>query len=179
MTIRPLEKEDGSALQAFLQSFPSGETAFFRGDAFATSRIGDWIRPDDPLHFVATDPSGTIAGYVAVTPRSGMSAHVGEIALVVAPAQRGQGIGRALAQTAMIAAFRGGGLEKLVVEIAAVQERTAAMFRSMGFAPEALLVDHLRDEAGQRYDLLVLCHHVASGWADIVTLGLDQALDRT
>ena len=176
MNMRHLQKEDSSALQAFLQSLPSGETTFIRENPFATSSIDDWLRTEHPLHFVAVEDSGSIIGYVSVTPRSGMSAHVGEITLLVAPAHRSRGIGRALARTAMIAAFQAGGLEKLIVEIVAVQEGTAAMFRSMGFAPEALLIDQLRDESGQRYDLLVLCHHVTSGWADIVTLGLDQAL---
>ena len=41
------------------------------------------------------------------------------------------------------------GLTKMVVEVVADQEATIAMFRSLGFDPEALLADHVRDQAGE------------------------------
>ena len=41
-----------------------------------------------------------------------------------------------------------------------MQEPTIAMFRSLGFDPEALLSDHVRDRAGDMRDLLVLSHSV-------------------
>ena len=47
-------------------------------------------------------------------------------------------------------------LRKMVVEVVADQEATIAMFRSLGFDPEALLTDHVRDQSGTLRDLMVL-----------------------
>ena len=52
------------------------------------------------------------------------------------------------------------GLKKMVVEVVADQESTIAMFRSLGFEPEALLTDHVRDRAGGLRDLMILAHSV-------------------
>ena len=41
------------------------------------------------------------------------------------------------------------GLKKLVVEVIADQAPLIAMFRGLGFEPEALLTDHVRDRSGQ------------------------------
>ena len=67
--------------------------------------------------------------------------------MIVDPDHRGRGIGRALAQHAVLEALSLG-LRKMVVEVVADQEATIAMFRSLGFDPEALLKDHVRDQAG-------------------------------
>ena len=48
----------------------------------------------------------------------------------------------------------------MVVEVVADQEPTIAMFGSLGFDPEALLRDHVRDQAGALHDLLVLAQSV-------------------
>ena len=58
--------------------------------------------------------------------------------MIVDPGHRGRGIGRALARHAVLEALELG-LTKMVVEVIADQEPTIAMFRSLGFDPEALL----------------------------------------
>lgn len=40
------------------------------------------------------------------------------------------------------------------------QEATLAMFSSIGFEPEALLRDHVRDASGQLRDLITMAHLV-------------------
>jgi len=46
------------------------------------------------------------------------------------------------------------------------------MFRALGFDPEALLADHVRDRSGQLRDLMVLAHSVDDQWASMVTAGV-------
>ena len=58
---------------------------------------------------------------VAVVPLQGWSSHVGEVRVIVDPAHRGRGIGRALARHAVLDALELG-LTKLVVEVVADQE---------------------------------------------------------
>ena len=60
-------------------------------------------------------------GYMAVVPLQGWSSHVGEVRVIVDPDSRGRGIGRALAQHAVLEALNLG-LTKMVVEVVADQE---------------------------------------------------------
>ena len=46
------------------------------------------------------------------------------------------------------------------------------MFRSLGFDPEALLTNHVRDQAGELRDLLILANDVDDSFRGMVTTGL-------
>src|SRR5690348_12070283 len=118
----------------------------------------------------------TVTGYLAVRRLSGWSDHVGEIRLVVHPAHRRAGLGRALARHALVRAVEGG-LRKLVVELVADQEHAIAMFTALGFTGEALLRDHIRDRDGRLRDLVVLGHYVDETWAAMATVGLQEEMD--
>ena len=45
------------------------------------------------------------------------------------------------------------------MEIIAEELPAIAMFQAIGFQIEALLRDHVRDQAGKVHDLVVLAHH--------------------
>ena len=106
----------------------------------------------------------------------GWSDHVGEIRLVVHPAHRRAGLGRALARHALVQAVDAG-LRKLVVELVADQEHAIAMFTALGFTGEALLRDHIRDRDGRLRDLVVLAHYVDETWAAMATIGLQEEIE--
>ena len=91
--------------------------------------------------------------------------------MIVDPTARGHGVGRALARDAVLASLELG-LTKLVVEVMADQEVTIAMFRSLGFDPEALLEDHVRDSSGELHDLMILSHSVEESWASMLSTGI-------
>ena len=59
-----------------------------------------------------------------------------------------------------------------------IADQTAliAMFRALGFEPEALLADHVRDRNGQIRDLLVLANDVESQFAAMATAGITDEL---
>ena len=50
------------------------------------------------------------------------------------------------------------------------------MFRSLGFEPEALLIDHVRDRTGELRDLMVLANSVESQFAAMSTAGIVDSL---
>ena len=107
---------------------------------------------------------------MAVVPLHGWSSHVGEVRVIVDPDRRGRGIGRALARRAVLEAVELD-LRKMVVEVVADQEPTIAMFRSLGFDPEALLTDHVRDQSGALRDLMILAHSVEEQWSSMAVAG--------
>jgi ribosomal protein S18 acetylase RimI-like enzyme len=97
--------------------------------------------------------------------------------VIVDPDHRRRGVGRALARRAVLSALELG-LTKMVVEVIADQEPTIAMFRSLGFDPEALLEDHVRDHDGEMHDLMILAHSVEESWGSMLSTGIAESLAR-
>jgi ribosomal protein S18 acetylase RimI-like enzyme len=173
MQIRRIEPADRPALEAFLDRIPDADRTFLKEDVGDPAVVAAWARPADARSIALEH--GAVLGYLALIPLHGWSSHVGEVRIVVDPAQRGRGIGRALARHAVQEALALG-LGKMVVEVIADQEALIAMFRGLGFEPEALLVDHVRDRTGALRDLLVLAHSVEEQWASLAMAGIADGL---
>ncbi|MBI2963068.1 MAG: GNAT family N-acetyltransferase [Deltaproteobacteria bacterium] len=179
MEIRKLVPTDVERLTAFLREIPEDDRTFFKQDLSDPETIAAAVRETHGLWLVALErPGGSgeprIIGYVRVLPGTGLSSHVAEIRLVVAPAHRRHGLGRALAHRALVDSVRELRLRKLFVEVAAEQEALIRMFRKLGFTAEAILRDHLRDRRGTMRDLLLLCHFVEENWSALAGLGIDR-----
>ena len=173
MEFRPITADDEDALVRFFARIPEADRTFLKEDVDDPAVVTAWARPGTG-RVIALD-AGEVVGSVAVLPLHGWSSHVGEVRLVVDPEHRGQGLGRALARHAVHDAVELG-LAKLVVDVIADQEALIAMFRTLGFEPEALLSDHVRDRNGQIRDLLVLANDVESQFAAMTTAGITDAL---
>ena len=173
MEYRPIAAGDEAALTRFFAHIPDADRTFLKEDVDDPDVVAAWARPGT-ARVIALD-DGAIVGSVAVVPLHGWSSHVGEVRLVVDPEQRGRGIGRGLARQAVIDAVDLG-LAKLVVEVIADQTALIGMFRALGFEPEALLVDHVRDRAGELRDLMVLANSVEEQFAAMATAGIADGL---
>jgi L-amino acid N-acyltransferase YncA len=173
METRPLEPGDEGAVVRFLERIPEGDRTFFKEDVDDPEVRAAWVRPGT-ARVLALD-GDDVVGYVAVVPLQGWSNHVGEVRVIVDPDHRGHGIGRALAQRAVLEALKLG-LTKMVVEVVADQEPTIGMFSSLGFDPEALLVDHVRDQSGELRDLILLSHAVEQSWASLNAAGIADSV---
>ena len=172
--IRPIDTADADRLRDFFAGVPEGDRTFFREDVLEPGTIERWLADTSSRRLVAVD-GDEIAAYVAVLPGVGWSQHVGEIRLVVGPAHRGRGLGRAMARAAVTEVVELG-LTKLVVEVVADQDATVNMFTALGFEAEGLLRDHVRSRAGEEHDLLILSHFVEALWATMATTGIDDAV---
>ena len=173
MHIRALEITDRDAVERFVDRVPEGDRTFFKEDVEAPGVLDAWTEPGTARAVAVQD--GEVIGYVAVVPLHGWSSHVGEVRIVVDPDQRGHGIGRALARRAVLDALELG-LAKLVVEVIADQEALISMFRGLGFEPEALLTDHVRDRNGELRDLMVLANTVEEQFAAMGAAGITEDL---
>lgn len=169
MEIRPLEAPDRGALEEFLRRIPEGDRTFFKEPVDDRAVLDSWLQ-DSAGRWIAVARE-SVVGYCAVVPLHSWSSHVGEVRLIVDPAHRGEGVGTALARHATLEAFRTG-LSKLVVEVLATQEFTIAMFRSLGFDPEALLTGQVRALDGELLDLMILAHTAPDASAAIAAAGL-------
>jgi ribosomal protein S18 acetylase RimI-like enzyme len=173
MEIRPIEAGDAPALSHFFERIPESDRTFFKEDVSEPRVLEDWAAPGTG-RTIAVD-EGVVVGALAVVRLVGWSSHVGEVRVVVDPDHRGRGIGRLLARQAVLEAVDMG-LGKLVVEVIADQGPLIAMFRSLGFEPEALLTDHVRDRSGQMRDLIVLANSVDEQFAALSAAGVADQL---
>jgi L-amino acid N-acyltransferase YncA len=175
MDVRAPDATDLEGLLAFFERIPAAERTFFKEPVLDRSTVEDWLAGGPGRRGLACE-DGAVAGYVAVVPLAGWSDHVGEVRLVVDPAQRGKGVGRTLARWALLQALELG-LKKLYVEVVADQDGAVAMFSSLGFQAEGLLRDHVRDRDGQLRDLVLLAHPVDDQWSAMATAGIDDAVN--
>jgi ribosomal protein S18 acetylase RimI-like enzyme len=173
MELRPIEAGDEPALSRFFERIPESDRTFLKEDVGDPRVLEDWVQPGTGRTVAVDD--GAIVGALAVVRLVGWSSHVGEVRLVVDPDHRGRGIGRLLARQAVLEAVDMG-LAKLVVEVIADQGALIAMFRGLGFEPEALLTDHVRDRTGQMRDLIVLANSVDEQFAALSAAGVAEQL---
>lgn len=173
MEIRPIEAGDEPALSRFFERIPESDRTFFKEDVGDPRVLEDWVQPGTGRTIAVDD--GAVVGALAVMRLVGWSSHVGEVRLVVDPDHRGRGIGRLLARQAVLEAVDMG-LAKLVVEVISDQGALIAMFRGLGFEPEALLTDHVRDRGGELHDLMVLANTVEEQFAAMGATGISDDL---
>jgi ribosomal protein S18 acetylase RimI-like enzyme len=173
MEIRALEPRDSEAMGRFFQRVPEGDRTFFKEDVDDPAVIAAWVGPGAGRS-IAVDGE-VVVGSVAVVRLTGWSSHVAEVRVVVDPEHRGRGVGRALARHAVLEALDLG-VRKLVVEVVADQEAAIGLFRSLGFDPEALLKDHVRDQSGELRDLMILAHFVEETYRAMTAAGLAESV---
>jgi ribosomal protein S18 acetylase RimI-like enzyme len=160
---------------AFFDRLPIGDLTFFKEPVSGESTVRGWLTDVRGTRILAVD-GDDVVGYAAIIEGVGWSSHVGELRLVIDPKHRREGLGHRLAVAALEVAVEAG-LSKVVVEAIATQDATIGLFTKLGFVPEALLEDHVRDANGDLNDLIVLAHHTAETWATMATVGLDEPLD--
>jgi ribosomal protein S18 acetylase RimI-like enzyme len=175
VTIERLAEKNVDQVVAFFGRIPDGDLTFFKEPVAGERTVRAWLADARGTRLLAFD-GDDVVGYAAVIEGVGWSSHVGELRLVIDPSRRRQGLGHQLAAAALIVAPEAG-LSKVVVEAIATQDATIALFTKLGFVPEALLEDHVRDATGELNDLIVLAHHAADTWSTLATVGLDTPLD--
>jgi ribosomal protein S18 acetylase RimI-like enzyme len=170
--IRPLEPRDEEAMRRFFARIPEGDRTFFKEDVTDPAVLAAWTRPGAGRSIAVEGEA--VVGSVALVPLTGWSSHVAELRVVVDPDYRGRGIGRDLSRHAVLEALELG-LGKVVVEVVADQEQAIAMFRALGFHPEALLKDHIRDQSGEVRDLMILAHVPEEAYQTLAAAGIAEA----
>ena len=155
--IRPLTLDDGQAFALFASRVPEGDRRFLKENLEDPAPdLAGAHRDTRERRLVAVTESG-IVGVAGAFPGSGWSSHVAELRVLVIPDHRGAGLGRQLARSALVAALELG-CTHAYVEVVAEQEALVSMFQDLGFVPEAILADFVRDGEGEFHDLMLLTH---------------------
>jgi L-amino acid N-acyltransferase YncA len=181
VTLRFMCPDDGPALLAFARALPAHDLLFLRRDITQTAAIDNWVRglEQDTISTLLAERDGTVQGYATVDRGElSWSPHVAELRVLVAEAMRGKGLGRLLTWEAFAVALALG-IEKMMAQMTLDQKGAIAVFEGMGFRPEALLRDHVKDRAGNKHDLLVLSRDVVKFQAQMTAYGLDEAIEQS
>ena len=146
--IRPLTLDDGQAFALFASRVPEGDRRFLKENLEDPAPdLAGAHRDTRERRLVAVTESG-IVGVAGAFPGSGWSSHVAELRVLVIPDHRGRGTGPRSSRRSRSRGALELGCSHAYVEVVAEQEALVAMFQDMGFVPEALLADFVRDGTG-------------------------------
>lgn len=177
VTLRYMDAGDKAGILAFARGIPEHDLLFLRRDITEETAISEWL-DDIASGYVTTllaETGGAIVGYATIhRNRLRWEAHVAELRIMIAESMRGKGLGRTLTQEAFAIALTQG-IEKMVAQMTLDQKGAIATFEGIGFRPEALLRDHVKDRQGAKHDLLMLSHEVAQFEAMHDAYGVSEA----
>ena len=177
--LRLMTRDDGDAMLAFARGLPVHDLLFLRRDITQPEQIERWLASIDEGVFTTLlllDDADVICGYATVDHYElTWQRHIAELRVLVGAEMRGHGVGRLLTEEAFRIALAMG-VEKVVGQMTVDQEHAIAVFRSLGFQPEALLRDHVKDRDGRKNDLVILSHDVASFQSKLAAVGTSEAL---
>lgn len=181
LTVRLMDAGDRSAVLAFAEGLPDHDLLFLRRDIRAAEVVDQWIGEIESgqMTTLLALADAELIGYASID-RSQLqwSSHVAEIRVVISESARAKGLGRLLVEQAFQAAVAAG-IEKVVARMTPDQKGAVAAFEGLGFRPEGLMRNHVRDLSGEKHDLLVMGLDVVALHGTLEGYGLDEAVAST
>ncbi|MCA9829586.1 MAG: GNAT family N-acetyltransferase [Dehalococcoidia bacterium] len=174
-----MNQDDGPLVITFGRSLSDDDQLYLRRDITRVGEVNAWVRRLSTQQFqtlLLVDEHGDIGAYANVD-RSGVPwmHHVAELRVLVGEPLRGLGTARLLTEAAFRVALEMG-VEKIIGQLMVEQVDAIAVFRSLGFQPEALLRDHVKDRQGGLHDLVILSCQVGSLGSKLEMYGVTAAL---
>lgn len=158
VTLRLMEAEDGPRMLEFARGLPQHDLLFLRRDITTTEGIEAWLRDirDGHMHSILAQEGDAVLGYSSLYRNDfDWSRHVAELRVLVGPEARHTGVGRLLTREAFNVALAIG-VEKVVGRMTLDQTGARTVFEELGFRPEALLKNEVKDRNGKHHDVLVM-----------------------
>ncbi|MBM3943315.1 MAG: GNAT family N-acetyltransferase [SAR202 cluster bacterium] len=159
MIIRPMVPSDEKDLLEFFRRIPQEDRFYLKEDVTSAPVIHRWAEGLDysrALPRLAILDGKIVGDGTLHHRRAGARRHIGEVRVVVDPAYRNRGVGRALLHK-LVEIARDKGLEKVMFEVVADTEEAARhTAQVLGFVPIAALPGHVKDFCGNRHDLVIL-----------------------
>ena len=174
--IRRMTENDGELVRQFALSLPPHDLLFMRRDITKAEGIGRWVdalRRGAMHTLLCEDPLGVV-GYSSIhLTELDWSAHVADLRVQIGQRARGGGLGRYMTREAFNLALSLG-IEKVVARMTTDQASARALFQELGFTPEALLKDEVRDRNGEYHDLLIMACNVDTFLSQRHAFGVSQ-----
>ena len=164
ITVRMMTSSDGPRLLTFAQQLSDHDLLFLRRDITKQSTIDKWIQniEDGVMQTVLAEDKMQVLGYSSLYRNDfDWSRHVAELRVLVSPQARHLGLGRLLTRKAFSVALTLG-IEKIIARMTPDQTGARTVFEELGFRPEGLLRDEVKDRAGKTHDILLMANDVAT-----------------
>ena len=159
-----MSRNDASSMQAFASSLPAHDLMFLRRNIVKPEIIESWIKKIESgtnISIIAKTED-EIIGYGTLSLGDiDWSRHVAELRIMVAPDSRESGIGRTLVRELFRLAVKQG-IEKIYARMTVDQTGARKLFQELGFRPEAMLANEVKDRDGKLHDVLSMAVDVDS-----------------
>ncbi len=158
INLRLMEAEDGPRMLEFARGLPQHDLLFLRRDITTTKGVEAWLRDirDGNMYSILAQDGDAVLGYSSLYRNDfDWSRHVAELRVLVSSEERHTGIGRLLTREAFNLALTIG-VEKVVGRMTLDQTGARTVFEELGFRPEALLKDEVKDRNKKNHDVLVV-----------------------
>lgn len=162
LEVRLMTNDDKEAVLKFANALPEEDLLFLRVDLTDPAVVDDWIRSlesGDSISLVAYDDEGLVGYSTVHRNKARWTRRVGEIRVNVSGAYRSKGLGKFLTNRIFDIA-RHEGLKKLMANMTVDQKNAQAVFRRLGFIPEAILADYVEDRSGTSRDLVIMSYDI-------------------
>jgi RimJ/RimL family protein N-acetyltransferase len=163
VTVRLMAAADREAFLAFMRAQPEDDLFFLLVDVTTPEGLERWMcdLQDGSNITVLAEEGGKLLGYSSLHHgQTRWTRHLGEIRLLMAPGQRGRGVGRLLARECFAIAHDLD-LQRIMARVASGQASARRLFEDLGFHMEALLADWVIDRQGRTEDLVMMSYDVA------------------
>lgn len=160
---RLMTPEDREPVLRFVRTLPEEDLHFLINDVRDSSGMNRWIEclRDQSTTTVLAEIGGVLVAYGTL--RLGhlqWTRHLGEIRVIVAPEERGKGLGKVLAKDVFTVA-RDAGLRRIIARLTSKQTAARYLFQHLGFHIEAVLADCVIDNEGRTQDMIFMSYDVA------------------
>lgn len=162
VSFRLMTPDDRDLLLEFAQSLPESDLIYLRMDITQPEIIDEWIENLQAGRTITVfaEEDGRVIGYGSLHMNRLMwTRHIGEIRILVDARARGGGVGRSLASQLSDMA-KDEDLYRVVAQIPADQPRVRNMFEELGFEPQAILPDWLKDRHNRPHDLVIMSRNI-------------------
>ncbi|MGQ0503412.1 MAG: GNAT family N-acetyltransferase [Panacagrimonas sp.] len=160
--LRLMTAEDAPRILKFARALPPHDLLFLRRDITQEKNVDLWVEETavGTTYTLLAVEGEVMIGYGSlIRSQQDWSRHVAEIRVLTAESARGLGLGQLLTREAFQIALELG-VEKISARMTLDQAGARRVFESMGFRPEAVLHDEVKDKSGKKHDLLVMANDV-------------------
>ena len=169
VVIRPLIRDDLERSLAFFRGLSPEDRAYLRRDVTQQSVVEQRIREmefNKVKRLVAVCGDEIVADGALEFERYGWKEYVGELRLIVAPAFQRKGLGMLMARELYFLA-NSEKLEEIVVRMMKPQVGAINIFKKLGFVEKATLPEYVKDQRGEKQDLVIMRCDLKSMWQEL------------
>lgn len=162
VVFRLMTEADAEGVLAFVRSLPEEDLYFLINDIRDQAGMNRWISGirDRSSFTVLAEQDGKLLGYGTLhRGHLRWTGHLGEIRILVAPSQRGKGLGKLLGRE-VFALAHDMGLRRILARLTSAQTPARRLFHALGFHIEAILAECAIDNEGRTQDMIFMSYDV-------------------